>query len=104
MLPEPSPLQDTAPELELRTVYYPVFEVQPWAPALVEHSTAVIIPQGLAEQELRDEVSTLAQLCGVPGSVGFLPFYETVEALQTVHGFVPFSRIEVALPKKAVRP
>jgi hypothetical protein len=104
MLPEAEPAQQPAPELEWRTVYYPVLDVREWAPALVEQYAAVVLPQGLADGALCEEQRTLAELCGVPGSVGFLPFYETLEALQQVHGLVPHIRTEVALPKKAVRP
>jgi hypothetical protein len=37
--------------------------------------------------------TTMAEIAGAPGSLAFIPLYPTVEALQAVHGPVPYQRV-----------
>jgi hypothetical protein len=48
------------------------------------------------------EVS-VAELTGVPGSVGFIPLYDSIEAMQAVHGLVPFQRLRGVVMEEALR-
>lgn len=53
--------------------------------------TAYLFPRGLADEK------SVADLADVPGSAGFIPLYETIDALQAAHGLVPFQRVQWAV-------
>lgn len=38
---------------------------------------------------------SVAELATVPGSIGFIPLYSSIEALQAVHGYVFFKAVRV---------
>jgi hypothetical protein len=44
-----------------------------------------------------DKKTSLAELSGVPGAVAFTPVYPSIEALEAVHGHVPFQRVRLLL-------
>jgi hypothetical protein len=57
--------------------------------------TAYLFPRGLADEK------SVADLAEVPGSVGFIPLYDSIEAMQAVHGLVPFQRVRGVLTSAA---
>ena len=46
---------------------------------------------------------SVADLSEVPGSVGFIPLYDSIEAMQAVHGLVPFQRLRGVVMEEALR-